>query len=82
MYFDKSYQCEPAGDKSDGSMKIYVRPSHFRNPRQVQTDLQTMTGNITFRLPGNDSFWVSGYQGLHSPQLTLQFILRFSDSHF
>ncbi|KAE8737286.1 hypothetical protein FOCC_FOCC017251 [Frankliniella occidentalis] len=39
-------------------MKIYVRPSHFRNPAQVQTELQRMTGNITFHLPGNDSFWI------------------------
>ncbi|KAK3915847.1 Glycerol metabolism operon regulatory protein [Frankliniella fusca] len=56
LYMDRMYSCPPP-DNKENMFDVHIRPSHFRSPSLVQTTLQTLDGNFTWKTTVDDS-WV------------------------
>ncbi|XP_052132704.1 uncharacterized protein LOC113204024 [Frankliniella occidentalis] len=58
MYMDRMYEC-PTPNK-ENMVKLHIRPSHFRTQALIQTTLQTIDGNFTWKTLVDDTWAVRG----------------------
>ncbi|KAE8744714.1 hypothetical protein FOCC_FOCC008622 [Frankliniella occidentalis] len=52
---DRMYSCPTPSDK-ENMFEVHIRPSHFRTPSLVQTTLQTISGNCTWKAVVDDTW--------------------------
>ncbi|XP_052125444.1 uncharacterized protein LOC113215657 [Frankliniella occidentalis] len=55
LYMDRMYSC-PTPSNKENMFEVHIRPSHFRTPSLVQTTLQTISGNCTWKAVVDDTW--------------------------